>query len=304
MNGVNPTYTQKSKLAGEYVKDHLVAGGLKNVTFEYQGSVMTNTHIKGTSDIDLLAISDKFYSRSIFEVNTILSDNNIQNKYYPSQIERLALEQGRPYYSGSEADLAKLRYDSEAILTDVYSVIEKRKPKSIKITNTNLKRDVDIVIANWYDDIRSIVNGKGGYRGIQIYHKDKNTVGTPDYPFLSIERINAKSSETGGRLKKMIRFLKNVKAKSSLGIDLNSFEFNAITYDIAKEKYSGLAYYELVYIIYQQIRSLCSSQIISDSLQSVDESEYIFRNKPDKLESLKTLLIEIESIYYDLNSAI
>lgn len=61
MKGVEPEYTQKSIDAGERVKDHL-SKKLSDITFKYQGSVMTNTHIKGYSDIDLLTISEKFYS--------------------------------------------------------------------------------------------------------------------------------------------------------------------------------------------------------------------------------------------------
>lgn len=60
MKGVEPEYTQKSKDAGERVKEHL-SKELRDVTFKYQGSVMTDTHIKGYSDIDLLTICEKFY---------------------------------------------------------------------------------------------------------------------------------------------------------------------------------------------------------------------------------------------------
>ena len=61
MKGVETEYTKKSKDAGERVKDHL-SKKIGDVTFKYQGSVMTDTHIKGYSDIDLLTISEKFYT--------------------------------------------------------------------------------------------------------------------------------------------------------------------------------------------------------------------------------------------------
>ena len=60
MKGVEPEYTQISKRAGENVKKHLEP--LNDVEFKYQGSVMSNTHIKAYSDIDLVAISSKFYT--------------------------------------------------------------------------------------------------------------------------------------------------------------------------------------------------------------------------------------------------
>nr|WP_294948795.1 hypothetical protein [uncultured Mucilaginibacter sp.] len=305
MNGVDETYTQRSKDAGEKVKNHLINGGLKDVSFAYQGSVMTNTHIKGYSDIDLLAMSEKFYSRDISEVNRILQDPVRKQSYHIPQINSLITEQNLSVYQGSSLeDLLLLRLNSETILSGVYSIHDLTKPKSIKIHNTNLKRDVDIVVANWYDDIRSIVNGRGENRGIQIYNKELHQVGNADYPFLSISRINSRSSQTSGRLKKMIRFLKNLKAKSTLAIGLNSFEFNAICYDIAPTKYQTLTYYQLVYVLYQQIHALASSAYLADNLLSVDGSEFVFRGKPSKLESLKNLLIEIQAIYIDLNNAI
>ena len=50
MKGVEPEYTQKSRLAGERVQNHL-KDNLSDVVYKYQGSVMTNTHIKGTSNM-------------------------------------------------------------------------------------------------------------------------------------------------------------------------------------------------------------------------------------------------------------
>nr|WP_068892290.1 hypothetical protein [Pedobacter panaciterrae] len=305
MNAVDPDYTQRSKEAGEMVKNHLTSNGLKDVTFKYQGSVMTDTHIKGVSDIDLLAISDKFYSRALSEVNAILNDNDRKQRYQPSQVSSLVLEQSLPVYEGSSnQDLKKLRLDSETILSGKYQDCKTEKPKSIKIYNSNLKREVDIVIANWYDDIRSITNNRGENRGIQIYNKDKHNVGDADYPFLSIQRINERSAETSGRLKKMIRFMKSIKAKSTLGIDLNSFEFNAICYNIPKTKYEQLAYYELVFVIFQQIKNLSQNEDLANNLLSVDGSEYIFRDKPEKMQSLINLVIEVEAVYLDIEKTL
>lgn len=304
MNGVDPLYTQKSKDAGERVKNHLIDGGLKDVDFEYQGSVMTNTHIKGYSDIDLLTISNKFYSGSFNEVDIILDDYYKKQQYASNQMDALMQAQNRTYYLGnSKEDLKKLRNDSEIILGRIYSICETRKPKSIKIKNTHLNREVDIVIANWYDDVRSIVNNKGHFRGIQIYNKELQVQGSPDYPFLSISRINERSAETGGRLKKMIRFLKNVKAKTE-GVQLSSYDFNAICYDIDKSKYHTLSYYELVPIIYQQLYNIGYSEYLADNLTSVDECEFIFRGKPEKVEHVRKLLKEVQSIITDLKAVI
>ena len=304
MKGVEPEYTQKSKDAGEKVKEHL-SKELKDVSFKYQGSVMTDTHIKGISDIDLLTISEKFYSYDASNIKQLLASSERRAKYYQSSLDKLQKQVDTSSYVGSPLeDLKTLRIGSENILSEVYTTCEKTKPKAIKIKNLSLNREVDIVIANWYDDVSSIVNDKGDYRGIQIYNKETHSRGDADYPFLSIKRINERSSETNGRLKKMIRFLKNNKSNSDHDIDLSSFDINAICYDINVKDYETLSFYELVPVIYNQMKKIATDNSKSDDLTSVDGREYIFRGNTQKKENLKNLLAEVEGIFIDLKSAI
>jgi hypothetical protein len=301
MKGVDSDYTQKSKDAGERVKERL-SKELSDVTFKYQGSVMTNTHIKAYSDIDLLVISEKFYQADNYSIRQLLENSERRAKFYQTSISKMERELNASTYQGNSLeDLRKNRLDSERILSNAYIICDLSKPKSIKITNLSLNRDVDTVIANWYDDITSVINDKGEYRGIQVYNKETNSRGNADYPFLSIKRINERGVETAGRLKKMIRFIKNVKAVSDHEINLSSFDINAVCYDIEVSKYEYLTFYQLVPIIYSQVKSLCENKTHSDELISVDGREYIFRNNPDKLNDLKLILKEIESIYLDLH---
>jgi hypothetical protein len=301
MKGVDPDYTLKTKDAGERVKDHLLKE-LTQVSFRYQGSVMTNTHIKAYSDIDLLTISEKFYQADNYKIRQLLENAGQRANFYPSSIEKMERELSATTYEGSAIeDLRKNRLDSERVLSNVYSVCDTSKPKSIKIKNLNLDRDVDIVTANWYDDITSVVNDKGEYRGIQVYNKDTHSRGDADYPFLSIKRINERGNETSGRFKKMIRFIKNVKALSDQDIDLSSFDINAICYDIEVSRYQNLSFYQLIPVIYSQVKSLCENTSHSDRLVSVDGREYIFRHTPSKLENLRLVFNELQSIYFDLH---
>lgn len=99
----------------------------------------------------------------------------------------------------------------------------------------------------------------------------------------------------------MIRFIKNIKALSNNEIKLSSFDINAICYDIEVSKYQNLSFYELVPILYLQIKSICENKSHSDNIISVDGREYIFRYNSDKLENLKLILNEIQSIFVDLH---
>lgn len=301
MKSVDPEYTQRSKNAGEKVKEYL-SKELSDVTFRYQGSVMTNTHIKGYSDIDLLTISEKFYQADNYNIQLLL-ENQEQRIKFSSSISKLEHEiKALPYQGDAIVDLRNLRLDSEKILLNVYSNCEIHKPKSIKIKNLSLNREVDVVIANWYDDVTSVINNKGEYRGIQVYNKDLNERGKSDYPFLSIKRINERSSTTTGRLKKMIRFLKNTKANSQHEIDISSFDINAICYDINTSEYQNLSFYELVPVIYKQLKEITTNDYKADNLVSVDGREYIFRGNHIKKENLKKLLAEVEVIFSDLKN--
>lgn len=300
MNGVDPLYTQKSMEAGENAKQHLKRS-LTDVTFRYQGSVMTNTHIKAHSDIDLLTISDKFYTFDRSGIEKILESNEHKSRFSERSINKLENEIKGPVYGGRAIDdLRQLRLDCERILSREYSTHDLSNGKAIKITNLGLRRDVDVVIANWYDDVSSIINDRGEYRGVQIYNKDTDVKGSPDYPFLSIERINERSSTVHGRLKKMIRFLKNVKAESAHEINLSSFDINAICYDIDPSKYSNLTFLQLVPVIYNQLKSICTDKFHADKIVSVDGREYIFRGN-DKSNNLKLLWSEVIGVYNDLN---
>jgi predicted nucleotidyltransferase len=304
MKGVEPEYTQKSRDAGEKVKEHL-SKGLNGVSFKYQGSVMTDTHIKGYSDIDLLTICEKFYQYDAARVKQILESVEERAKHYQTSLDKLQKEVNLSFYSGNSLeDLKGIRADSEKILSDVYSTCDLTKPKAIKIKNHSLNREVDVVIANWYDDVTSIINDKGEYRGIQVYNKDSHAKEKADFPFLSIKRINDRGSETNGRLKRMIRFLKNCKANSDHDIDLSSFDINAICYDIKVSEYESLSFYELVPVIYNQIKAICTNQAKAYSIVSVDDREWIFRNNNSKLENLKKLMAEVEGIFLDLKSTI
>ncbi|MDI9312951.1 MAG: hypothetical protein QM535_22260 [Limnohabitans sp.] len=304
MKGVEPEYTQKSRDAGERVKEHL-GKELKDVSFKYQGSVMTDTHIKGYSDIDLLTICEKFYQPDTRNFKEIIETPERRAKYYQTSIDKLQKEINLTSYTGNALnDLRELRLDSERILSSVYQTRDLTKPKAIKIKNLSLNREVDIVIANWYDDVSSVINDKGDSRGIQIYNKETHSRESADFPFLSIKRINERSSETNGRLKKMIRFLKNSKANSDHEIDLSSFDINAICYDIKVSDYQNLSFYELVPVLYNQMKSICTNQTHADDLVSVDGKEYIYRNRPAKLTNLKLLLAEVEAIFIDFKTTV
>lgn len=298
MMAVDEDYTRKTKLAGEAAKEHLKKE-LSDVDYRYQGSVMTDTHIKGASDIDLLVLCTKFshtdISRVRNELNNSSSHTYIELVNLMSYNKRFAAYQGNCYQ-----DLRSLRLDIERIMKSHYVVCDTSKPKSVKITNQNLHRDVDVVTSCWYDTYDYVLHGESETdRAISIFNKATNTDIGPDYPFLSISRINSKSASTNGRLKRMIRFLKNVRSDSNKVIDLTSFEINAICYDIPIQEYQDKDYKELVSLLWRKMYYLWKDDTV-EQLTSVAGNEFVFKGKPDKVEALKLLEDEVYRINCDL----
>ena len=301
MNAVDKEYTHKTKEAGENVKSHLKCL-LNDVSYEYQGSVMTDTHIRGTSDIDLLVICEKFQGTEISRVRQELQSTW---KYSESQIRRLQNYDSSfvSYLGNSKSDLAAIRRNIEQAMLKSYNICDISKAKAVKITNQHLHRDVDIVTASWFQSLDYILDGMPDVkRGIKIYNKDTQFAEGPDYPFLSIKRINDRNAETNGHLKRMIRFLKNVRTDSEQKIDLTSFDINAICYSIPIADYYNLDYRGIVHLLWHTMYHLWSDNK-QDNLKSVVGDEYIFRGHSDKVEALKYLENEVWGIYQDLKKA-
>lgn len=297
MMAVDEEYTQKSKQAGEAAKEHLKRE-LTNVDYRYQGSVMTDTHIRGASDIDLLVLCTKFNHT---DINKVRDGLNNPSGYTYSQLQNLRSYNNRfsIYQGNCNADLRQLRLDIERIMSQKYVMCDTSKPKSVKITNQNLHRDVDVVTACWYDSFYYVLHGENeADRAISIYNKDTNSDKGPDYPFMNIKRINDRSSATNGRLKRMIRFLKNVRSDADNTIDLSSFEINAICYNIPTSDYDQLPYMELVYLLWNKMFNLLKDGSVSQ-LRSVVGDERVFRTD-DKIQALRLLEDEVWNIYQDI----
>lgn len=298
MCAVDEDYTQKTKQAGEAAKGHLERV-LRDVSFEYQGSVMTDTHIKGASDIDLLVLCEKFVGTEISKVRAEIQKPYL---YHTTDLERLMrYSKSFSLYQGdSSQDLADLRRGIERTMQSVYQDCNISHAKAVKIRNKHLHRDVDIVTASWHQSLDYVLHGMPREElGINIYNKETGYTEGPDYPFMSISKINSRSADTNGRLKRMIRFLKNVRTDSEQEISLTSFDINAICYSIPVRDYIDLDYKGLVHILWSTMFYLCHGHQ-EGQLKSVVGDEYVFQGKPEKVEALKMLVDEVYKIKTDL----
>lgn len=299
MNEVDSSFTQRVLNAGNAVKNAL-ASRQTNVEYEFQGSVMTQTHIRAASDIDLLTISAKFSNTEIDRVRKELQPP-VQCSYSEMASLQRYSDSFSLYTGNFLQDLKELRAENERILTSQYTYVDITKPKSIKVHPTQYGVDVDVVVAAWFDSFDFVRHGQDKiYRGIGIYNKEKDSRENPSFPFLSIYRINKRSADTQGRLKKMIRFLKNIKEDLGNNINLTSFEINAICYDIPVYKYQNSTYLDLVYILWDKLYDIANNRFTAMQIKSVDGTEFVFVKNPDRYESVGKLKDLVWSIYQQL----
>lgn len=298
MRGVEPRYTELTIEAGNKVREHLKSNN-PNLDYKYQGSVMCNTHIYGHSDIDLVQISNEFYTHEPKSEFTKAYTNVYLTQ---SQKARLLEIIDGNIYAGIPLDtLRKIRLDAENVLSNTYKYVNVNKGKSIEVEPTNPKRTIDVVTASWYVNVDSVLENETAKKGIQIYDKIKNLRIPVDYPFLKIELLNKKDKAVNGRLKKMIRFSKNVKADSNKEMKaLSSFDISSICYNIDEKTYQDLSYFELVFVLFSEVKRIIEDDNYRDSIMSIDKTEYIFKDEPKKLIALIDLYKELKSLNEDM----
>ncbi len=297
MQGVEPVYTKNTFEAGNKVKFHL-KNTYPNLDYEYQGSVPSNTHIKGYSDIDLVQISGSFYSHESMSAFTNASLRADLSYYQRTRLNEVI--NAMPYSGDATENLKKIRQNAEELLSRVYKEVNNAKAKSIEVNLTSPKRMVDVVTASWYKSVTAVMDGNEYQKGIQIYDKKKNRRLKVDFPFLKIHFLNTKDSQVNGRLKKMIRFLKTIKADADIQIDFSSFDISSVCYNIDKIKYFDKSYDELVHVLYEELSKIAVDSVYRDNIRSIDNSEFIFRDKPEKITQLKLILNELDIIIKDL----
>lgn len=311
MSSVDKKYTQDIIQAGNNVKEHLKKK-LENVDYEFQGSVMSDTHIRANSDIDLLVITRSFYYiPSLSSLQSLLNDYSLN--YSQKNVVQSVIDSAG--FSGdSDSILLRNRLTTEETLKEKYIDCDTSKSKCVRIHNRDLRKDVEAVIACYDDDVFSIKNlREKKFRGIRVYEKYVG-VGKTDHPFYTIDCINEKSSQTYGRLKKMIRFLKNFMFDSDYSYKgVKTFDINIICYNIETYKYSSLHYVGLLFVIQEQLQKIVDDTYYRDSLKSIDGTERVFYDFSgnfllDKFNDVKNLNIEvkalIDDIYYRFKNAI
>lgn len=282
MKPIEASYTQNTILASKKVQTNLTNGFAQkklSVTYRHQGSVETDTSIKLHSDIDLLVITEKYFS--------------LEPPLVPVS----------PYSGDPLADLKELRAESFSILDSVYKQVDNSKAKAIQVFPTDPKRKVDVVVANWYDSIDYTNTHKNEkFRGIHIYDKNEHSRQV-DFPFLHISKVNEKDTLVGGGLKKLIRLLKTLKVDADYEIKLSSFEITSMLYDMSLMSLTKPNAQSLLLLpeASKQLDKILTDKPYRESLLSPNGKELVFGINTEKLVEIKKLKLELDELIQDIN---
>lgn len=274
---VEPNYTMKTMVASDKVETHLKREINQSISFEYQGSVTTDTHIKIHSDIDLLVIIENFYS--------------LETPQIPVS----------PYLGNPCEDMKSLRVDCYSVLNNIYKEVDNSNSKSIAVELTSPKRKVDVVVCNWFNSNTYKSSNNPINRGIQLYDKKKDLRENPDYPFLHIKNVNDKGENTSGGFKKLVRLLKTLKVDTAgTAIKLSSFKITGLLYDIPNE-YFNVDDLKLLHVAKDQLYQVITNDDYREQIKSPNHTEYVFGKDGIEVTELKKLLLEVEEIIQDVS---
>lgn len=283
MQAVDAAYTQKSFDEAERVSKQLKDGLSISVITRVQGSVPLDVHIRGVSDVDLLAIRTDFYTYATL-------GSLARSGYYTSPTSQTSL-----------GALNQLRTECEELLKRRYwgAKVDCDGGKCIALSGGSFERPVDVVPSHWNDTIAYQASRAEHDRGITILDKNKQ-VTLDNLPFLHIKRVNDRDASYFGGLKKAIRLVKNVKNDAdsqATAAKLPSFDIAALLYH-ADETRLRAGYVNELYILLEAQRffdwcyrnpSQAATLMTPDGLRSVLDSK-------DKMDGLLAISSELDDL--------
>lgn len=276
MQPIDADFTENTFAEGERVKEQLGNNLPAHfiVSFDYQGSVTSDTHIRIHSDIDLLVLHGAF----------------------------VALDEGAPnsspYLGDPLADLIDLRKQAATVLSSKFPAvaIDLKPSKAIAMSGGSLKRKIDVVIGSWWDtELYNTYKVKMA-RGVSILDL-KVPRRIRNMPFYHNYQINDKDEKTGG-LRKVIRLLKTLKYDAEPEITISSYDVTSIAYCMSEQMLtvSPNSYLQLAQNACAELKRFIDNDNLRDSLNVPNGTRKIFGGEGATLEGLKALHKELSEL--------
>lgn len=281
---VDSEYTANSIAEGERVKNQIKNRVRTGVTFEYQGSVPLNVHIRRVSDIDVLVLLSGYltYDTNGARASTYLPWTG------PSGIDQLA-----HLRKELEVELKAAFYEADVDISG---------DKAIGLSGGSLRRKVDVVPSHWNDSTTYQTSHEKKDREVCIFQKNSRST-FKNRPFLHIDKVNEKDRRCNGGVKKVVRMLKNLKADSDnpSSISVNSYEIAGLVYHFEDQPITLPVYRELALVAatQQQLDRLINNKHWTMGLTTPDGIRKIIDSEA-KFDSLKLLRDEVNVLAKNL----
>lgn len=279
MQPIDPEYTKNTYAQGERVRNQLEQNLTQACEYEYQGSTTNDTHIKAASDIDLLLLTERYFS--------------VEKPQVPKF----------PYKGDPVKDMTDLRSESSRILKSAFpkATVDTSGSKSITISGGSLTRKVDVVPANWWNTNKYASNATKTFRGVEIFDSSTNTR-IANTPFLHNAMIEGRDRETGGGLRKAARLLKSLKYDMET-IDLSSYDLVSIAYNVPA---TGLTVaskehdLQIAGACQQFVSALRQDEALRNSIMVPDEHRAVFAPGHATKTGLDQLGVELDRLISDV----
>lgn len=283
MQEVDPTYTRISLETAERVSNQLAKRMSGSMEFELQGSVPLNVHIRGVSDVDLLALEADFHT------------------YDPRGGMSASGQYRSPSTRTSVGVLTARRVEISRVLREAFPVatVDTSGSKAIKLYGGSLARPVDVVPSHWHDTIEYQASRQKHDRAVTILDAHKNTT-ADNWPFLHIKRVRERCESTGGGLRKSIRLCKNLKAEleaEGQSVPISSFDIASVMYHANMTSLTVGSLYELAILAETQrhLDYLWNNKDMARQLVVPDVSRFIF-NEEEKFTGLLHLSLAMDNL--------
>jgi hypothetical protein len=288
MQAVDSAYTADSFAEGNRVKDRLAEGLLAAkipATFDFQGSVPLDVHVRGNSDVDLLVLHDAFVT------------------YDPeAKIAFPSAYTGGPYGKSAIDELHALRTECAAILTRRYygAKVDTEPSKAITLSGGSLKRVVDVVPSHWHNTVAWHQTYNKRHRDIHVLDRKANQR-VRNKPFMHIGLIEDRCKAVQGALRKVIRLLKNLRYDADKTIDLSSYDIAALAWHMSEQELTVPYSVDLLLVERARlhVKYVVDNQSYREKLNVPDGSRKIF-DKDDKLAAVTALYRELERLSEDI----
>jgi hypothetical protein len=218
MEPVPRSYTERTFKESERIEKQLQralsAQGF-DVEFANQGSATNGTHIKVHSDIDLLVCTKVFFYLE------------------PPMTPQI------PWEGDPIAHIRALRTACEKALGEAYpaAAVEAAGARALSISGGSLRRRVDVVPGSWLHGTDYLASGDPEDLGVKILDL-KGPKLIANYPFHHNREIDRRDAATGGKLRRLIRLLKSLRADGNLAEHLSSYDIAGLCFNVPVESIS------------------------------------------------------------------